>query len=151
MTLEQIQLAEVVHNPGLYRRRIFSWQAWARIFTGKADIVRIAAIYLQRMGLAGEALLRNAARGMRIPLPNDLGWDLERIVAKGVGVTFLFAHGEPGIALLRLQAGSTLERLEEQCHVRIVDSGDHIFSRRAPRALMGNVLSTELFASLHPR
>jgi alpha-beta hydrolase superfamily lysophospholipase len=151
MTLEQIQLAEVVHNPGLYRRRIFSWQAWTRIFTGQVDIARIAAIYLQRMRLAGEAVLRDAARRMRIPLPNDLGWDLERIVANGVGVTFLFARGEPGIALLKLQAGSTLERLEEQCHVRIVDSGDHIFSRRAPRALMGNVLSTELFANLQPR
>jgi hypothetical protein len=151
MTLEQIQLAEVVHNPGLYRRRIFSLQAWTRIFTGKADIVRIAAMYLQRMRLAGEAVLRDAARRMRISLPNDLGWDLERIIANGVGVTFLFARGEPGIALLKLQAGSALQRLEQECHVRIVDSGDHIFSRRAPRALMGNVLSTALFASLQRR
>jgi alpha-beta hydrolase superfamily lysophospholipase len=148
MTLEQIQLAEVVHNPGLYRRRMFSVQAWTRIIKGEADITRIAGIYLQRVRLAAEAVLRDAARRMRVPLPNDLGWELERIVANGVGVTFLFARGEPGIDLLKLQAGSTLARLEDQCHVRIVDSGDHIFSRREPRALMGNLLSQELFASV---
>ena len=41
MSLEQIQLAEVVHNPGLYRQRILSLHAWRRIFTGQADITRI--------------------------------------------------------------------------------------------------------------
>ncbi len=148
MTLEQIQLAEVVHNPGLYRRRMFSVEAWARVLKGEANIMRIGGIYLQRVRLAAEAVLRDAARRMRVPLPNDLGWELERIVASGVGVTFLFARGEPGIDLLKLQAGSALARLEQQCHVRIVDSGDHIFSRREPRALMGNLLSKELFASV---
>jgi hypothetical protein len=127
---------------------MFSVEAWARVLKGEANIMRIGGIYLQRVRLAAEAVLRDAARRMRVPLQNDLGWELERIVASGVGVTFLFARGEPGIDLLKLQAGSALARLEQQCHVRIVDSGDHIFSRREPRALMGNLLSKELFASV---
>jgi alpha-beta hydrolase superfamily lysophospholipase len=148
MTLEQIQLAEVVHNPGLYRRRLFSIQAWRRVFKGETDISRIAGIYLQRMRLSGEAVLRNVARRAHVPLPNDLGWELEKIAANGIGITFLFAPGEPGIDLLKLQAGSTLARLAKRCHVRIVDSGDHVFSRRGPRALMGNLLSQDLFANV---
>jgi alpha/beta superfamily hydrolase len=151
MTLEQIQLAEVVHNPGLYRQRIFSLRAWRRIFTGEADVTRIGAIYLQRLRLAGEAILRNSARRLRVHLPDDLGWDLQNIVAKGIRISFVFARGEPGIELLKLQAGSTLARLGERCQLRILDSGDHIFSRREPRSIMENVLSEELFARADDR
>jgi alpha-beta hydrolase superfamily lysophospholipase len=146
MTLEQLQLAEVVRNPGVYRRRLLSVRAWLRIFTGQVDIVRIAVIYLQRLRLAGEAILRDFARRLRVRLPHDLGWELEKIVANGIRVSFIFARGEPGIELLKLQAGSALSRLGDRCRVRIVDSGDHIFSRREPRSIMANVLCEELFA-----
>jgi alpha-beta hydrolase superfamily lysophospholipase len=146
MTLEQLQLAEVVRNPGVYRQRLLSVRAWLRIFTGQVDIVRIAVIYLQRVRLAGEAVFRDFARRLGVRLPHDLGWDLEKIVTGGIRVSFIFARGEPGIELLKLQTGSTLSRLGDRCRVRIVDSGDHIFSRREPRSIMENVLSEELFA-----
>src|SRR6185437_12076350 len=106
----------------------------------------IVQIYFMRLGLAGGAAFRAMARRLRVRLPQDLGWELEEIVAAGIRVTFLFARGEPGIDLLKLQAGSTLDRLGSKFRVRIVDSGDHIFSRREPRAIMENVLSEELFA-----
>ena len=145
MTLEQIQLAEVVHNPGLYRQRVFSLQAWRRIFKGQVDIGRIAGIYLQRLRLAGEAMLRAVGQRLGVKLAQDLGRELERIVAAGIRVTFVFARGEPGIELLRLQGGSAVERLGDRCRVRIVECGDHIFSRREPRSIMESVLSEELF------
>jgi pimeloyl-ACP methyl ester carboxylesterase len=146
MTLNQIQLSEVAHNPSLYRRRMLSLRAWRRVFNGEVDVLRIAAIYLQRLRLAGETKLREIARPLRIRLPNDLGWDLERIVANGIRVTFVFAEGEPGIDLLKLQAGSTLSRLGDRYRLRLIDGGDHTFSRRAHRSLMENVLSEELYA-----
>jgi alpha-beta hydrolase superfamily lysophospholipase len=146
MSLDQLQLAEVVHNPGVYRRRVFSLRAWRRMFTGEVSIVRIAMIYFHRLRLAGESILRDLARRLRVRLPQDLAWELEKIVANGIRITFIFARGEPGIALLKLQAGSMVSRLGDRCHVRIVDSGDHIFSRRESRSLMEAVLSEELFA-----
>jgi alpha-beta hydrolase superfamily lysophospholipase len=146
MTLGQIQLVEVVHNPGLYRQRVWSPRAWLRVFKGDVNVMRIAAIYLQRLRLAGETMLREIARSLRIRLPNDLGWDLERIVASGIRITLVFARGEPGIELLKLQAGATLSRLGDRFRLRLIDGGDHIFSRRASRFLMENVLSEELYA-----
>lgn len=146
MTLEQLQLSEVIRNPGVYRQRLLSVRAWLRIFTGQVDIVRIALIYLQRARLAGEAILRDFARRFQVRLPHDLGWELEKIAANGIRVSFIFARGEPGIELLNLQAGSTVSRLGDRCNVRIVDSGDHIFSRLESRSIMEDVLSEELFA-----
>jgi len=145
MTLEQVQLVEVVHNPGLYRRRVLSPRAWLRMFSGQVDVSRIAVIYFHRLRFAAETSIRTLGRRLGVRLPNDLGWELEKIVANGIRTTFLFARGEPGIELLKLQAGSKVSQLGDRCRIRIVDSGDHIFSRREHRAIMEDVLSEELF------
>ena len=145
-TLQGLQLAEVVHNPGVYRERIFSMAAWKKMFTGQVSITRIAKIYLQRPLLTVESKLRDIARLLHIRLPSDLGTELEQIVARGVRVVFVFARGEPGISLLQLQAGSSVARLADRCHIHILSSGDHVFTRSGPRALMEKAVSDELFA-----
>lgn len=146
MSLENLQLAEVVHNPGLYRERIFSRKAWKRLVSGEVDLPRIGMIYFHRTVLAVEATLREIARKLRWRLPSDLGWELEQLAARGVRIVFVFAQGEPGIDLLKLQGGSVVERLGDRCRVHVVDSGDHTFSQTGPKLKMEEVLSTELFA-----
>ena len=145
-TLEGLQLAEVAHNPGLYRQRLFSSAAWKRMVTGRVNVLRIGKIYLQRPLLAAESKLRNLARRLHIRLPKDLGTELEQVVSRGVRVVFVFARGEPGISLLKLQAGSAVERLAERCRVHTINSGDHVFTRSGPRAIMEKIVSDELFA-----
>ena len=146
MTLEGLQLAEVVRNPTIYRARIFSARAWKRFLTGQVNIWRIVRIYLQRPVLAVKSRLRDMARAAGIRLRNDLGRELETIIARGVRVVFVFARGEPGADLLRIEAGSMVRRLGERCRVRIIDSADHTFSRSGPRQVLEEVLSEELFA-----
>jgi alpha-beta hydrolase superfamily lysophospholipase len=145
-TLNDVQLVEVVRNPGLYRERLFSLAAWKRMLTGRVNILRILKIYMQRPLLAAESTLRNIARRLHLRLPNDLGTELEEIVARGVRVVFVFARGEPGIGLLKLQAGSSVKRLAQRCHIHTINSGDHVFTRSGPRAMMEKVVSQELFA-----
>jgi dienelactone hydrolase len=145
-TLQGLQLVEVVHNPGLYRERILSRAAWKRMVTGQVNILRIAKIYLRRPLLAAESRLRDIARRLHIRLPNDLGTELEEVVARGVRVVFVFARGEPGIGLLELQAGTSVKRLGERCHIHTINGGDHVFTRSGPRAIMEKIVSDELFA-----
>jgi pimeloyl-ACP methyl ester carboxylesterase len=145
MTLDQVQLVEVVHNPGLYRRSVFSPRAWLKMFSGQVNVTRIAIIYFHRLRLAADTTVRSLSRRLGIRLPNDLGWELEKIAGTGIRATFLFARGEPGIELLKLQAGSKVTQLGDRCRIRIVESGDHIFSRREHRSIMEDVLSEELF------
>jgi hypothetical protein len=146
MTLTDLQLAEVVHNPGLYRRRVFSISAWKRLLGGRVNIWRIAKIYFYRPLLAVESTIRDIARRVHIRLPNDLGWELEEIYNRGVRIVFVFARGEPGINLLSLEGGSSVKRLGKFCHMHIIDGGDHVFSHSGSRAIMKQILSEELFA-----
>jgi hypothetical protein len=101
---------------------------------------------MQRPLLAAESTLRDIARRLHIRLPNDLGTELEEIVARGVRVVFVFARGEPGIDLLKLQAGTSVNRLAERCRIHIINGGDHVFTRSGPRAMMEQIVSDELFA-----
>ncbi len=145
-SLETLQLAEVVRNPGVYRERMFSISAWKRLLSGQVNIVRILQIYMQRPLLAVESAARDIARMLHIKLPNDLGSELEEIVARGIRVVFVFADGEPGIGLLKLQAGASVRRLGERCRIHVIDNADHVFTQSGPRAAMEKVLSEELFA-----
>jgi dienelactone hydrolase len=146
MALDGLQLVEVVRNPGIYRERIFSASAWRRVLTGQVNIWRIVKIYPHRLRLALQSKLRDAARAVGIRLPRDLGRELEAVSGRGIRVVFVFARGEAGLELLRIEAGSMLRRLGERCRVRIIDSADHTFSRSGPRRVLEDVLSDELYA-----
>lgn len=144
-SIEDIQLVEVIGNPGVHRQRARSAQHWKRLLTGRVDIVRIVRVNLHRIALALESSCRDLARQMRIRLPHDLGWELEDIASRGIRVVFVFARGEVGIELLRLQAGSAVARLGERCQIHTIASADHTFSQSGPRRAMETILSEELF------
>jgi alpha-beta hydrolase superfamily lysophospholipase len=144
MTLDDLQLAEVVRNPGVYRERIQSASAWRRLLSGQVNVWRIFKIYAYRQILSSEALLRNVARALHIRLRNDLGIELEDIVRRGVQVTFIFAEREPGIDLLRIQGGSSVRKLGDYCRVLIIKDADHTFSRSGSRSAMEGILTDEL-------
>jgi hypothetical protein len=96
--------------------------------------------------LALESAARDVARVLHIKLPNDLGSELEEVVRRGIRVVFVFGKDEPGIGLLKLQAGASIRRLGERCRIHIIDQADHVFTQSGPRAMMENVLTEELFA-----
>ena len=138
-------LAEVVRDFGGYRERVLSAAAWKRLLRGQVNVRRIAGVYLHRVRIAVESAARDVARALRIRLPNDVGSELEEIAARGVRVVFVFARGDPGIELLRIQGGSAVKRLGDRCHVHIVDSADHTFTQSRVRAVLEQILSDELF------
>jgi len=144
MAVGDVQLADVVKDD---RRRTLSSATLKRLLSGKIDVATVARIYLQRARIAAESLVRNTARGLHIRLPRDLGWELRDIAARGVRVVFVFAAGDPGIELLRIQGGSVVKRLGDRCRVYVIESADHTFTRIGPRARMEQVLSEELFAA----
>lgn len=145
--LSDLQIAEVVRNPGIYRERVLSFASWKRLLTGRVNLWRITQIYAQRLWLGLNATVRDAARSVHIHLAHDLGGELTDIAGRGVRVVFVFSQGEAGIDLLRIEAGSSIKRLGDRCHVHVIPNADHIFSQNAPRQQLEEILSEELFAA----
>jgi pimeloyl-ACP methyl ester carboxylesterase len=147
MSITGMQVSELVGNVAVYGQRMFAASSWKRLLTGQIDVGYIAKVYLRRALLNLESLGREIARRLRIRLPSDLGWELEQIAQRGVYVVFVFARGEPGVDLLKIQGGSSVARLGDRCRVHMIDGADHVFSKAAPRAVLQRILSDELFAT----
>jgi alpha-beta hydrolase superfamily lysophospholipase len=147
MTAENLQESvDVARNFKFYYDRLLSAGFWKRIFTGNINPWRVLRIFLHRPLLALECRIRNLARKLQIRLPRDLGWELQDLTKRGVRTVFIFSRGEPGIDVLRIQAGSVVDRPAKPCIVHIIDSADHIFSQRESRAALERILTNELLA-----
>jgi alpha-beta hydrolase superfamily lysophospholipase len=143
-TLSDLQISEVVRNPGVYARNAFSSRHWLKLVRGRVNLWRAGKVFFRRGWLSVESALRNLCRALRLPLPDDLGWDLKGVTARGVRVVFVFARGDAGHQLLRLQGGSSVARLGDSCRIHVINHADHIFTQRPARGQLMDLLSDEL-------
>jgi pimeloyl-ACP methyl ester carboxylesterase len=142
--LSDLQDAEVVRNPGVYAEKVWSVESWRKVLEGRVNLWRVFMIYLRRLLMAVGSSARNASRRLNIRLPQDLGWDLLGLASRGVRVVFLFARGDVGENLLRMQGGSALKTIGDSCKIYVIDGADHIFSQSAARDKLVHVLTSEL-------
>ena len=148
LDVNDVQPWEVVHKPAAYLSQIGSLRAWRRLLFGDVSIWRVARIYLNQPIMALRSRLRDLARGLRIPLKNDLCLELRKLTQRGVGVVFVFSRGDAGMRLLELQSGLSATELAKRYRIRTIDGADHEFTRSAARAALVQALSEELFAPL---
>jgi pimeloyl-ACP methyl ester carboxylesterase len=135
-----------VHNPDMYRRQVIPSRFWSKLLARQVNVSRLLKLYSQYGGELLQWIGRDLARSVHVPLPRDLGNELEEIASQGVEIALVFARGDPGIALLRHQAGSAVKRLGRRCRIHTIDGADHIFSQSGPRATLESILTEELFA-----
>lgn len=95
-----------------------------------------------RTGAVAYGVLRDAARGLRRPLPRDVGAELLTLARRGVAVHIVFADRDRGDALLRLLAGRTVVAMQArgELGIDVIDDADHIFTSRAARGRLRVVL-----------
>lgn len=146
MSVRDLQPADVLQETGDYRKRALSPETWWRLLRGEIDVLFVLKVILRRVLIPVDSAARRLGRLAGVRLEQDLGRELERIVARGVRVLLVFAPGEAGHEVLKIQAGSALKRLGDRLPIRIVPGGDHTFSRSGPRKVLESVLSEELFA-----
>ncbi len=143
-SLGDLQISEVVRNPGIYLGRLWDLAAWHRLLRGRVNLGRIALIYGRRVALGIERALRDVGRRLHLHLPNDLGRELESLADRGVRIVFFFARGDGGQELLDMQAGAMLGRLGDRCRIHTIEAADHIFSQSVPRQELIRWLDREL-------
>jgi hypothetical protein len=145
-TQTDLQQLAYIHDPKTYLRQNIPSRFWKKLISGQVNVARLSKIYAKYGYVLAQWAVRDLARILRLPLPHDLGAEIEAVASRGVDIVFLFAHGEPGISLLRHQGGSSVKRLGERCRIHIIGGADHIFSQGEPRAQLESLMSAELFA-----
>ncbi len=146
-TLSDLQISEVVRNPGVYFENAFSLAHWRKLLRGKVNLWRVVKVFVRRAWLSVDSTARDVSRKLGIRIANDVGWDLASVAERGIPVVFVFARGDAGLALLQSQAGSMLKKLGNRCRVNVIEGGDHIFSPHAARQELIKLLDGELAGS----
>ena len=142
-----LAVAEIINNPHVYRRKILSAAAWLNLLRGNVKVWRIPLVYGRRATLSIDGWRRRLWKRAGLRLANDLDHELRSVAARGVRMAFVFSKGEPGLELLRIQAGNTPYEIGDHCRIHLIDFGDHTFSRLGPRLAMTNALTEELFVA----
>lgn len=123
---------------------------WLKLVKGEVNLRFIGQTLGRRLGLAGKRLQRAALRQLGRPQADDLAAKLRRAAqgpaALAPRLCFVFAQGDPGLALLNAEAGRALRALQRQGHVRVVPvaQADHTFSRAEARLRLQDVLDEVL-------
>lgn len=142
--LSDLQVAEVVRNPGIYAEALLSGKSWRKLLRGRVNLWRVLMVFIRRALLAAGSHVRDLCRQLNIRLPQDLGWDLRSLTSRGVRVVFLFARGDGGENLLKIQGGSAIRALGDRCRIHIIDGADHVFSQGRARRQLLKLLTSEL-------
>ena len=142
--LSDLQIAEVVGNAGIYAERVLSGKSWRKLLGGRVNLWRVLMVLLRRVLLTAGSSARDFGRRLNIRLPQDLGWELQSLAARGVRIVFLFARGDVGEDLLRMQGGSAVKAIGDRCRVHVIDGADHIFSQAPARRKLLQLLTAEL-------
>jgi len=111
---------------------------WWKLLTGRANLRVITGAVAGRARHALRLRARGLARRLRIPLDNDLAAELARVSARGVALNFVFSCREPGLTLMREEAGLRGMRLARDSRVKVcvVEHADHTFASAAGRAAL---------------
>jgi alpha/beta superfamily hydrolase len=121
---------------------------WRKLLSGRANVAVISGAIAARARHALRLCVRGAARLLRWPLRHDLAVDLAHVVGRGVAVDFVFSFREPGLTLLREEAGRRGMRLERDSRVKVcvIAHADHTFAGAAARTALYARLDSLLLA-----
>lgn len=107
-----------------------SLESWKKLFRGEVKVRAVVDILRKRAISLLEYRVRDVARRIGRPFPDDLGADLEKIAKQRVTTHFMFAASDPGFELLRIGAGAAVPRLRASGKLRVdvIDGPDHTFT-----------------------
>lgn len=134
-----------------YKRAALDPRSWVKLAKGEVKVDALVQVLSRRAASAAEASLREVARRVGRPLPEDLGAELEVVAKRRIPMFFVFASGDPGLELLHTQGGSAARRLRarQQLKLALVDGPDHTFTPVWAQDKLAAILDAH-FASTTP-
>jgi alpha-beta hydrolase superfamily lysophospholipase len=140
-----LRMSAIVTAHTAYGEKMRSPEYWKKLLSGQTENWYIAGLCARRLLLLLTTRVRHAARWLHLRVRDDLGAKLAGIAERGVQITLVFAQNDPGLELLRLQAGAALQSLGERCRVHVIEGADHTFTRSSSRRALEEVLSEALY------
>jgi alpha-beta hydrolase superfamily lysophospholipase len=117
-------------------------QRWLKLLRGEVQARLIARALLRRLQQRLSFLARSLARKVRLPLAHDLHAAMLNAAASGKHLHLIFSKGEPGLTLMREQAGRAVSRLADrgQLALTVMPGTDHTFTQQHAQQVLFEVV-----------
>ncbi len=122
-----------------YQQSLRDPDRWKRLLSGRINPWPIARSVMRRLGLKLQTRLRRLGeafeRGPADRITPSLGNSLRKIEQRGMHLVMVFADSDPGLAILREQAGRRFAAMRRRGSAEwlLIERADHTLSRRRPR------------------
>jgi hypothetical protein len=120
------------HEASLTRlsRRALDLEVWKKLLRGELDVAAKTRVMVRRASMLARDRVRGLARRAGLRTEDDLAAELELLAKKRIELRFLFADGDPGMALLRAQGGAAVDRLARAglLSIDVIPGPDHTFT-----------------------
>jgi len=128
-----------------YQQRALELSAWLKLLRGQVAYRQLLQVVARRMLQCLRRALRAGATGVGLRWRGHLDRTLDAAAAHGVQLRFLFADSDPGLAMLREQAGDTVAELQRRRQLRIdvIPDADHTFTHYRPRQKLLELIRAE--------
>ncbi len=113
-----------------YRQSMLQGDKWKRLLRGETNMATVVGVVARRGVGAATRRISNTARRVGYTSRDDLGAQLESLARRGTALHFVFAEGDPGLALLHEQGGPAVARLVKSGRLTIesIAGPDHTFT-----------------------
>ncbi len=138
-----------------YQQSLRDPDRWKRLLSGRINPWPIARSVLKRLALKlhsrGRRLLEHFENSPPNRISPSLANSLRKIEQRGVGLSLVFAAGDPGLAILREQAGSRVRAMQRRgsAEMLLIHNADHTLSRRQARQQLLDWFQQRLIPELH--
>lgn len=122
--------ATVVGQAKEYQASMLSLEKWRKVLRGEVNLPHVARIVARRLQLRAQHAGRDVVRRVGVRWGDDLGYEITAAGKRGVALHFVFAKGEPGLAMLHEQGGRVVRQALHAgaVTVDVIDGADHTFT-----------------------
>ena len=135
---------KVIFEASRYLRRLRDVDAPGRSCSAAASTCAPpSARWRASAPIALRGRLQELARARGLAVGDDLARELTQVTGKRIPLRFVFSGGDPGIGLLRMHGGPTVEKLRllGQLSIEIIEGADHTFTPLWSHAVLTSTLA----------
>ena len=142
MSLDIPSSYQTVKDSMQYSQSVRSLESWKKLLSGKASLGYIFKFVFRVIFKRIKDIARSCMEicfGVRSRLANDL----LQIQKKGVRINFVFSSTDPGLNIVRTEAGRVFKKglMSNAVDLKVIEGADHTFSKLSKRELLYQCLT----------
>ncbi len=149
LDMDDLQDLQRAADAAQSRKSVADPGSWMRVLRGETSLLRVVQGVWAVAHTLGQSVWTSLKHHLGLYGKEELGAQLHAIAQHGIPMHFVFATNDPGLVMLRSQAGAMVGKLQAQGKLTLdlIDGADHTFTDIHARERLKAVLRQRLLSA----